>query len=367
MILFCLEVAGWQKRRSAIRLRRWLFFLVAITPLLVTLALVQNWPWLMTVTYLIEGLTFIVFGVWFFIGMLRQSSLPAKLLAGALLFNVAVGLRDIYVLRIDIDYVNFTWLRFSSVLFGATLSIIVLARFRLLSSQTRDLADTLTIRVRQKEQELTLAWAHSELLVRQQERDIERRNILRDMHDGVGSHISSAIRQLQSGKSNTSDVLLTLRDSLDQLKLSIDSMNQPVGDLNSLLANLRYRLEPRLKSTGIEMQWNVEQIPVVERLDANAMRQLQFLFFEIFSNIMQHAGASVVTLHAGLINNHFSADKEITPYIFMRVEDNGKGFDVRGTQQRGLLLMQQRAIALGCQLIVTSQPGLTGIEVQFPL
>ena len=38
----------------------------------------------------------------------------------------------------------------------------------------------------------------------------------------------------------------TLRESLDHLKLSIDAMNLPGGDVNALLASLRYRLQRRI-------------------------------------------------------------------------------------------------------------------------
>ncbi|MGH8830203.1 MAG: histidine kinase, partial [Polaromonas sp.] len=143
----------------------------------------------------------------------------------------------------------------------------------------RDLLATLAARVSQKETELGESYRKLEILARGQ----ERTRILRDMHDGVGSHISSAIRQLQSGRASHEEVLLTLRDSLDPLKLSIDAINLPPGDVTALLANLRYRLEPRFAASDIELQWGVDLLEPVERLDAQAMRQLQFMVFEALS------------------------------------------------------------------------------------
>ena len=54
-------------------------------------------------------------------------------------------------------------------------------------------------------------------------------------------------------------------------------MNLPVGDITALLASLRYRLEPRLKAAGIELQWDVRFLPPLSRLDHKGMRQLQFM------------------------------------------------------------------------------------------
>ena len=112
------------------------------------------------------------------------------------------------------------------------------------SARARELSASLAARIAQKEAELRQSYQQVEELAREQERTHERTRILRDMHDGVGSHIGAAIRQLQSGQASRDEVLLTLRDSLDQLKLSIDAMHLPAGDVTGLLANLRFRLAP---------------------------------------------------------------------------------------------------------------------------
>ena len=106
---------------------------------------------------------------------------------------------------------------------------------------------------------------------------VQRTRILRDMHGGVGSHISTAIRQLQSGRASDGEVLRRLRDSLDQLKLSIDAMNVPPGDINALLANIRYRLEPRFLACDIQLLWDVDLLEPIASLAASAMAQLQFM------------------------------------------------------------------------------------------
>jgi signal transduction histidine kinase len=171
------------------------------------------------------------------------------------------------------------------------------------------------------------------------------------MHDGVGSHISSAIRQLQSGQSNPNEVLLTLQDSLDQLKLSIDALNLPPGDVTALLANLRYRLEPRFRAMGLTLEWAVVPLENLARLDAGAMRQLQYILFEAFSNVMQHAHASVLRIEA------------TAPSVRIRICDNGCGFDATATQRKGLNSMQERAKAIGAQLHIRSRPGETVVEI----
>lgn len=103
--------------------------------------------------------------------------------------------------------------------------------------------------------------------------------------------MSSAIRQLQSGRVGQQELLQTMRDKLDQFKRSIDAMDLPPGDVTALLVKLRDRMEPRLAPFDFERRWCVDLRDPVWRLDAQDVPWLQFMVFEGRSNVMQHAGA----------------------------------------------------------------------------
>ncbi len=200
-----------------------------------------------------------------------------------------------------------------------------------------------------------------EHLARSQERMAERGRILRNMHDGVGAHISSAMRQLQMegvgyAFAGRSEVLQTLRDGLDHLKLSIDAIHLAPGDVTALLANMRYRMGPRFAGMGIELQWDVDLLPVCEKLDASAMSELQFMLFEALSNVLQHAKARVLRVEGHAPDG---AGK-----VFVRLIDDGCGFDPMTSTRNGLASMRERALSIGAQLHITSAPGNTVVEIQ---
>ena len=354
---FFIIVAGWSRRKPAVWFNRINWTLLVLGFPLVIWALGVSAPRVLTAWYGAYGLLyacFIAIFCWYAVGHATRSH---KVVAAALLVNMVVGFRDWFVFRISPTYADNTLLRYSSVLFGLALAYIVITRFREASTQARDLLVNLAERVTQKEFELGQTYQKMELLAREQERIGERTRILRDMHDGVGAHLSTAIRQLQSGKASNQQVLQTLRYTLDQLKLSIDSMHLLPGDITSLLANLRYRLEPRFAASDIELQWVMGDLQPLPRLDANAMRQLQFIVFEALSNVLQHSQATMLAIEAEMTENG----------ICLRIIDNGHGFEANLPPRKGLLSMRERATAIGVAIAIDSRPGRTVVEIRIPL
>ena len=351
VMMFCYHLSGWA-RNPRLQWARWPLAAVVIGTVVASwLALQREEPIWLTAWLATEIVIILVFVIAFGVSTVRNPTAERTLVAIAALVTLAFGTRDWMVFRLSDAYGETTWVRYSTVFFGIALLLIMLRRFRAASAQARGWVAALADRVAQRERELALTYAELEQAARDQARTHERERILRDMHDGVGSHISSAIRQLQSGQTSSEELLRTLRDSLDQLKLSIDSIHLPPGDVGALLAALRYRLEPRLAAAGIEFEWAVDEVGPVQLLDAHAMRQLQFLLFEAISNVLQHAQASVLRIEADMQGDT----------VRLRVIDNGRGFDASQVPRA----LWERAGAIDARLAVESRPGRTVVQLAF--
>jgi signal transduction histidine kinase len=305
------------------------------------------------------------------------SSLPARLLRLLLsLFSAGLSLRLLWELRkratterillslglmgllvagvhdavagqfVSSAFGELAWAKYVGMLLGLTIMWVVSKRFRLARAEALQLQASLAQRIEQKERELRESFERVSQLERARAVTAERERILRDMHDGVGANLATAMRQLQSGTAPVEEVAATLRDSLDHLKLSIDAMNLPGGDVNALLASLRYRLERRIAQAGLTVDWQVDELPHWDRGGDQAMRHLQFLLLEAISNALQHAQASTLTLAA----------RSEGGSIEISVRDDGCGGCVdSGT---GLQSMRERARAIGAQLAVeNAEPG----------
>ncbi|MDO9236567.1 MAG: histidine kinase [Aquabacterium sp.] len=231
-----------------------------------------------------------------------------------------------------------------------------------------DLNADLSVTVARREHDLRESLQRLAELERGQAVSAERTRILRDMHDGVGTHLTSALRQLQSPRDAGVDLVLvtqTLRDSLDQLKLSVDALSLAPGDVAGLLASLRFRLTPRLKAAGLELVWDMGDLPVWPQGHAPALRQLQYILFEGVSNVLQHAGATRVVLAA-----HACADD-----LEISLTDNGRGWrsEAEGDAEvlaegQGLQAMRARARVIGAQIVLTTTAqGGVALHVILPL
>jgi signal transduction histidine kinase len=209
--------------------------------------------------------------------------------------------------------------------------------------------------VAQREQALRESFERLAELERAQAASAERSRILRDMHDGVGTHLTSALRQLQASPEADLDLGLvtqTLRDSLDQLKLSIDALSLSPGDVVGLLASLRFRITPRLKAAGLSLVWDVEDLPHWPQGHVHALRQLQYILFEGLSNALQHSAAHCLTLSA-----RAWPDRLVVSLI-----DDGRGWHGAGVGQ-GVQAMRARAQAIGAQVEFHAVP-MGGLELR---
>lgn len=168
----------------------------------------------------------------------------------------------------------------------------------------------------------------------------ERQRLVQDMHDGLGSSLISTLRAVELGRIHEAEIAHALRSCIDDLKLSIDSMESVEADLLLLLAKLRFRLEPRLESTGIALRWEVKNVPKLDWLDStNALHILRILQ-EAFANIVKHTHATEIRVATSLDDGG----------IMVTITDNGGGFDLGkalNSGGRGLAHQMRRAGAVG--------------------
>jgi signal transduction histidine kinase len=170
--------------------------------------------------------------------------------------------------------------------------------------------------------------------------ELERERLLREIHDGIGSNLVTALR-IAEQQQQPATTIRTLRRALSDLKITIDSLEPVEGDFVALLANLRHRMEGDLREAGLKCLWRVADCRPLPWLDAtNALHVLR-IFQEAVGNSLTHAGAD--TLEIGCHEEACAG----RPGLIAYVSDNGRGFDPEGPAVgKGIQNMRSRARAL---------------------
>jgi signal transduction histidine kinase len=197
-------------------------------------------------------------------------------------------------------------------------------------------------RLQAREEELAASYEKLRVIERERILHDERQRLMQDMHDGLGSSLVSALRLVEHGHMGEADLAQVLKECIDDLKLTIDSLEPVDTDVLLLLAAFRYRLAPRLEKTGIRLQWNAIPLPPLIWLTPRHALHILRITQEVFSNIIKYAQAQQITL----------STEHDTQSVRIHILDNGvQPLDVQAQHTgRGLTNIRRRAQAIGAQV-----------------
>jgi signal transduction histidine kinase len=180
-------------------------------------------------------------------------------------------------------------------------------------------------------------------------REEERTRIAREVHDELGQALTSFKLDLSLLATKLPKDCQHLLERTKTLTAHIDSTIQTVRRISSelrpgvldhlgLAAALEWQANEFNSRTGVqcEVHTNLRELP----LDQNLSTTLFRIFQETLTNVVRHAGATLVTVD-------LKADEG---RITLEVKDNGRGISraqMSDTNSMGLLGMRERAVLLG--------------------
>jgi len=207
-----------------------------------------------------------------------------------------------------------------------------------------------------------------------QAHESERQIISRELHDRVAQDLSTlkididTLLDIESQAfANTRQKISELSKNLQQAimavrNLSYDLRPPSLDQLGPVQAIFQY-CEDFAELTGLKVDYASAGMEGL-RFDFDTEINLYRLVQEGLNNIRKHAGATHTVVR--LVASH--------PHIILRIEDNGKGFDVKKrlasiTKERrmGLRSMQERVNLLGGKVKIQSRLGQgTKISIEVP-
>lgn len=290
----------------------------------------------------------------------RSRSQDGIMLAGWALLGMAFGSYDWLLQNNYVDIEGAYLGSYSNIIAFLIFTYIMFRRYVTAIDDVERVNASLEEKLQARE--IALTETHRKLREIEQREALsqERQRLMQDMHDGVGSSLVSALRVIERGKLNEAGVAQVLKGCIDDLKLAIDSLEPVEADLLMLLGTLRYRLGPRLESSGIELRWAVEHVPPLPWLDPASALHILRIVQEAFTNIVKHTNATQISVATGLTESA----------IEVVITDNGRGFRVEEALKqrgRGLGNQMQRAAAIGAEIIFDSGAHGTCLTLVLPL
>lgn len=205
---------------------------------------------------------------------------------------------------------------------------------------------------------------------RKMEMERMRSRLSRDLHDDIGSTLSSInilSRTAQSNLAQTNDdrTKASLEKINERSQRLLDSMSDIIWNINpgndtieEVMSRMREYATTILEAKNIDYTFNFPKEKMDCKLTMEVKNNMYLIFKEAVNNLSKYSGCSKVSLSLLFDEKN----------IQLIVEDNGIGFDTnKQTQGGGLINMNYRAAEIKGALRINSTPGRgTSVEVTMP-
>lgn len=193
-----------------------------------------------------------------------------------------------------------------------------------------------------------------------------RNNIAKDLHDDIGSTLTSIKILSEVSKINLDKDLQKAASFLQKIRDQSSEMEQGMSDivwaikpdndkLEKMVIRMREYISQTLESKNIKSVFNVDENVLNKSIGMQQRRDLFLIFKEAVNNAAKYSKADNVNIDLKCIHGK----------VLLRISDDGVGFDIsQSTSSNGLTNIRERAKNLNGQADIISVPG-KGTTINF--
>lgn len=191
-----------------------------------------------------------------------------------------------------------------------------------------------------------------------------RNSIADDLHDDIGSTLSSIsiMSELAKSKSSgASDILSSISESTIAMQENMSDIVWAIKSENDRFENVLRRMNEFaseiLDAKGIDLDFSSVEFPGTPRLSMSHRKNMYLVFKEVINNAAKYSNASKVTVHVSQKRHH----------VEMVIEDDGVGFDPNvAFQGNGMTTLKRRGEELNAEFNIQSRVnGGTVVQLRF--
>ena len=296
----------------------------------------------------------------------RQRTAGSLLLPAALAFATACGIHD-YLIVWQPAWVGLFapgWAdeRYFLLHHGAnalllTMGLLLATRFVRTLRSLRELNQTLETRVADRERALAENFERLAYLERRNAAAEERKLIMRDIHDGLGSRLFTSLSRVERGAMDGPQMAASLRQCIADMRLALDTLAPDQPDLIVTFGDFLFRWQSELDAVGVRCTWHIDAEPHGPVLAPHAMLQVLRVAQEALTNVVKHARATRVELTL----------RHVDDALELVIRDDGTGLAAPSSNGRGIHNMRTRTAQLGGSLAIGAGPdGGTHVRLTLP-
>ena len=238
-------------------------------------------------------------------------------------------------------------------------NVILLNRFSRTYKIARRSQEELESIVAKREADLDRYHAQNTILESQQARSEERERIMRDLHDGMGGHLVSALavakQKSRLDDKSQNNITDSLQTALVEMRMLITNSANEFHDLGEALGSLRATIEPLLKNAGVELHWRLDPFGKMPILTVSERMHVVRIMQECFTNVIKHSNASSVTV----------STRQAGARYRVQIENSG-AVDYTNRSGNGVRNMQYRAEMLNGSFELKETGGKVTAVLEFP-
>ncbi|MBI5790679.1 MAG: hypothetical protein HZA63_04300 [Rhodocyclales bacterium] len=295
----------------------------------------------------------------------RQRTATAYALLAGLVLAVLSGIHDylLVVGRLAAILPDWAGHRLFLMHHGANLLLLVMGgilaqRFIRVLFDLEFLNRDLERRIAEREAQLDAQFQRAHALERERATVEERRRIMQDMHDGLGSQLFQSLSRAERGDLAPPEMAHSLRSCIDEMRLALEALGTPDDSFLDAIADFRFRWERQFDTAGVRSHWRVEASAETLKFPPRTTLQYLRIIQEALTNVLKHARASEVRVSIAGCGDA----------LHIQIEDDGVGMtEDSGSPGHGLRNMRRRAFLLGAELNIGSAQGRTRVALRAPL
>ncbi|MBU1357450.1 MAG: ATP-binding protein [Gammaproteobacteria bacterium] len=297
----------------------------------------------------------------------RQRTWASAVMPAALCVAVLAGVHD-YLISWNIGSL-WRWMpdwpgqRLFLLHHGANLLLLAMGvllslRFIRALESLEQLNESLESRVADRERSLAENFTRMAALERQNAASSERQQIMREIHDGLGSRLFTALSRVERGDMDDAQIAEALRACIADMRLALDALAPDDHDLRTAFGDFLFRWQTELDTAGVHPAWTIDMPEDAPGVAPHTTLQILRVAQEALTNVVKHARAGQVHLRL----------RQRDGTLRLEIEDDGSGFAPEPRRDgRGLLNMRARAHQLGGQLEIRNDTRGTCIRLTVPL